>query len=201
MAPRGENRTKLVEAMRALSLVKGYPATTVDEVCAEAEVSKGSFYHHFDAKEDIGYAALDAYYDELVAALTAGDFNDTQDPAERLRGFLAHSGVVCAGPLMAHGCLLGSFALDLAETHPDMQRKLSAQFDALAGFVAELIDEAAAASDIELASAALSRQFLAVIEGSIVLAKAHADRRILDSGLALFAQHIDLLLQQRVSAP
>ena len=194
MAPRGENRAKLIDAMRTLSLTKGFPATTVDEVCTEAQVSKGSFYHHFATKDDLGQAALDGFFDELVLALTTGPFAADEDPVERLRRFVTHAGVVCSGPLLTHGCMLGSFTLDLAESHPDMRDKLSQQFSTLASYVADLIRNAGDDAGVALPAEELAQQFLAVIEGSIVLAKAHADPNIVNSGLALFANHLDLLL-------
>lgn len=197
MAPRGENRTKLIDAMRTLTLEKGYPATTVDEVCAEAQVSKGSFYHHFATKDDIGHAALDAYFDELVAALRDGTYQSAADPITRLRRFLEHAAIVCSGPLLTSGCMLGSFSLDLAESHPEVRAKLADQFEMLAAFVGDLLDDAATAAGVDLPVERLAQQFLAVIEGSIVLAKAHADPTILGSGVALFADHINLLLDPK----
>ena len=199
MAPRGENRQKLLDAMRTLTLSKGFPATTVDEVCAQADVSKGSFYHHFASKEDIGHAALDSYFDELVMALTAGLVGDDLGPVERLRVFVTHAGEVCSGPLLMNGCMLGSFALDLAESHPELQSKLSDQFSELAALVARLISDAAVATGTDPPAEQLAQQFLAIIEGSIVLAKAHADPAILGSGVALFADYLDLLLEQETT--
>lgn len=183
--------------MRSLTLSKGFPATTVDEVCAEAEVSKGSFYHHFATKEDIGNAALDEYFGELVAALTSAPAPGDAEAIDRLRAFVEHAGVVCSGPLLTNGCMLGSFALDLAESHPEVRAKLSDQFTALADLVAGLITDAATEAGIQLPATRLAQQFLAIIEGSIVLAKAHADPQILGSGVALFADHIDLLLERK----
>ncbi|MEL7207989.1 MAG: TetR/AcrR family transcriptional regulator [Actinomycetota bacterium] len=184
--------------MRTLSLAKGFPATTVDEVCAQAAVSKGSFYHHFATKEEMGAAALDRYFGDLVEALTTGPFTDVVDPVDRLHAFVEHAGVVCSGPLLRNGCLLGSFALDLAESHPEIRSKLASQFDTLAAFVAGLIDDAAGAAGIEVPAAALARQFLAVIEGSIVLAKAFADPGQLTAGVGLFADHLRLLFGREV---
>ncbi len=202
MPPRGESRAKLIDAMRELSLTKGYPATTVDEVCATAEVSKGSFYHHFQTKEDIGNAALDSHFDELLVALTdEGDQSGAAPSSptgavDRLHAFLDRASAVCSGPLLVNGCMLGSFALDLAETHPEVRARLDEQFTTLADYVAELIDAAGAEVGVELPTAALARQFLALIEGSIVLAKAHDDHSILATALDLFTQHLDLLLDR-----
>lgn len=199
MAPRGQNRDKLIEAMQTLSLTKGFPATTVDEVCAEAEVSKGSFYHHFETKEDIGHAALDGYFEGLVAALTNGSFTEIADPVERLHAFVKNAGVVCAGPLLRNGCMLGSFALDLAESDIAVRNKLANNFSIVTTYVAALIDNASEAADLHVASEQLAQQFLAIIEGSIVLAKAYADPKMLITGVDLFANHLELIFSQRAS--
>ncbi|MBL9052404.1 MAG: helix-turn-helix transcriptional regulator, partial [Tabrizicola sp.] len=43
--PRGEARARLIEAARSLVRHKGFAATSVDELCAAAGVTKGAFFH------------------------------------------------------------------------------------------------------------------------------------------------------------
>lgn len=191
--------------MSDLALSKGFPATTVDEVCKRAGVTKGSFYHHFGGKDDLGTTALQAYFDELKATFGAGAWIDEPDPVRRLRAFIAHAADVSTGPVMIKGCLLGSFALDLAESSPDVRERLSAMFVELRNMVADLIEPAARASGARLDAHALGDQFIAVLEGSIVLAKAHADPSATERGIWWFGQCLDLLLASgedgRRSAP
>src|SRR5882757_2899582 len=102
------HRLLLIAAMRCLILTKGFPATTVDEVCERAGVTKGSFYHHFQSKEDLGVAALRAYYDDVRVAFTGGGWAEIEDPWLRLRQFLRQAADVLTGPVMANGCMLGT---------------------------------------------------------------------------------------------
>jgi AcrR family transcriptional regulator len=46
-------RERLLKAARALFLLQGLDAVTVDDICLAASVSKGGFYHHFRNKEDV----------------------------------------------------------------------------------------------------------------------------------------------------
>jgi AcrR family transcriptional regulator len=46
-------RVRLLKAARALFLLKGLAAVTVEEICLAADVSKGGFYHHFPDKESV----------------------------------------------------------------------------------------------------------------------------------------------------
>ena len=189
------HRAALVDAMRKVALAKGFPATTVDEICQVAGVTKGSFYHHFASKEELGVAALEGYFADVVEAFSTGQWTAVEDPVLRLRGFLAHAAEVSAGPVMTYGCLIGSFALDLSESSPDIRERLAEMFTALRAFVAALVEQAAAHRGRDIDAGRFGDQFLAVIEGSIVLAKAHRDPSVPSRGIALLEDHLDLLLR------
>lgn len=188
------HRLALIDAMRKVALSKGFAATTVDEICELAGVTKGSFYHHFTGKDDLGAAALETYFDDVVAAFSAGGWDAVDDPVLRLQAFMAHAVEVATGPVLLYGCLIGTFTLDLAETSPTVRERLSAMFVALREVVAGLVEEAARHRGREIDDGEFGDQFLAVLEGSILLAKAHADPALPRRGLNLLRQHLDLLL-------
>ena len=52
-------RDHLIDVGLKLLHQRGYQATGVADVLEAADVSKGSFYHHFDSKEDFAAAALE----------------------------------------------------------------------------------------------------------------------------------------------
>lgn len=191
--PAGQ-RTALLDAVRQLALAKGFPATTVDEICERAGAAKGSVYYHFGAKEELGLAALRAYFDDLGAAFASGDWASADDPIQRLRGFVAHSADVCTGPLMAHGCLLGSFTLDLAGSSEPVRQLASTMFAGLRDMVAALIADAAGHCGVTVDPAALGDHFLAVVEGALMLAKAYDEPTVPRANLRLFGHYLELLL-------
>src|SRR4051812_25499922 len=47
-----KSQTKLLDATLKVVRTKGYNATRVEDVCAAAGVTKGSFFHHFESKDD-----------------------------------------------------------------------------------------------------------------------------------------------------
>lgn len=51
--PAEERRAQLLQAARKLFVAKGYRGTSINEIAAEAGVTKGAVYFHFDSKEDI----------------------------------------------------------------------------------------------------------------------------------------------------
>jgi TetR/AcrR family transcriptional repressor of nem operon len=60
--PRVSDAKKLTEAALGLIWESGYGATSVDDICAKADVKKGSFYHFFKSKADLEIAALEAHW-------------------------------------------------------------------------------------------------------------------------------------------
>jgi AcrR family transcriptional regulator len=62
-------RARLLSAAERCFARSGYDATSVAEVCAQAEVSKGAFYHHFDSKQAVFLELLTAWLDRLEGQL------------------------------------------------------------------------------------------------------------------------------------
>src|SRR5687768_6689821 len=56
---RAETRQRLTDAALGVFARNGYERATVDEIVREAGFSKGAFYVHFEAKEDIFWAMLE----------------------------------------------------------------------------------------------------------------------------------------------
>ncbi|MDP2481357.1 MAG: TetR/AcrR family transcriptional regulator [Candidatus Palauibacterales bacterium] len=172
-------REKLLASGHDLMLARGYSATSVDDICSASGVSKGSFYHFFDSKEGFGLAVLEAFHREGVERVRAGGYVRIEDPVERLRGFFDHLEAI-APEFWAEGCLLGTFAAELGETSPAIHARVAELFDELVArltpvFLAVVLDEEEAA--------ALAEETLVVIEGAVIMARAHDDPARIATGI------------------
>lgn len=185
-------KQKIVDSALQLMLDKGYSGTTVDEICANAGVSKGSFYHFFKAKEDIGLAALEAFINRGEELMRLGDFMEIEDPIQRAFGYLEHAEAV-SKDLWGDGCLLGNFALDLVRTHPAIRLRVTALFDGAIEKLAQIFQPIAARHDDGPTGMQLAEQYIALLEGSIVLAKAHDDWKRIPRGIKAFRGYLQLL--------
>jgi AcrR family transcriptional regulator len=58
-AARTERRQQLIDAAWRCASKQGFQSLTVDDVCAEAGVSKGAFYIYFEQKQDLLLALLE----------------------------------------------------------------------------------------------------------------------------------------------
>jgi AcrR family transcriptional regulator len=90
--PPAERRAQLLDCAQALFFTRGYEATTVNDILEMAGLSKGAFYHYFDAKE----ALLDALAERVAAQLIEDAAPVLEDPTldalSRLNAFVAQSG-------------------------------------------------------------------------------------------------------------
>jgi len=174
-----------MEAARELMLARGYSATSVDDICSAAHVSKGSFYHSFASKEELGLAVLNAYYQHGLSRLRNGDYVGIPDAGGRLLGFFDHLESV-APELWEHGCLLGNFATELAESSPEIHGRVSELFDellaALTPVFAPFGDDAKATTE----------QLLNVLEGAIIMGRAHSDPGRIAVGVRRFRRVVEM---------
>ena len=102
-------REKLLDTATELFPRQGYDATGVDELIECAGVSKGSFYHAFKSKEDLGLAVLDEYFRSRRQRLAEGPHRQIGDPVDRVLAFLDHAAAV-ADETWSGGCILATFS-------------------------------------------------------------------------------------------
>lgn len=91
-----DTRRALVRAARRLFNRRGYAATSLNDVCRQAHLTKGAFYHYFDTKEDLFVAVLEEVEGEFVQA-GASAADPAADVWEKLQAATASFLDACAG--------------------------------------------------------------------------------------------------------
>jgi AcrR family transcriptional regulator len=66
-----ETRTRIMDAAIRLFSTRGFNAASVDDICTEAGISKGAFYHHFETKQALFLALLDGWLQAIDNAIEA----------------------------------------------------------------------------------------------------------------------------------
>jgi AcrR family transcriptional regulator len=82
-------RAELIDCAQRLFLAKGYERTTINDVIAATGLSKGAFYHHFAAKEDLLEAIAGRFAEQAVVAARAVWDDASLDALGRLNRLLA----------------------------------------------------------------------------------------------------------------
>ena len=192
-----QSKERILAAAKELFLARGYAATTVDAICEKAELTKGSIYYFFDSKEDLGLAVLDWSLRRGAQMLASGPYVRIVDPVEKAFAFLKHV-EKCCPELWSGGCLLGSFALELADTNSRMQQAVAGMFQALADEIAEKLQPIAArcAGKQTPSASELADTLRGTIEGSIILAKAHRDPTRIPKAVRGFRRSVSRLIAE-----
>ncbi|MDO4514993.1 MAG: TetR/AcrR family transcriptional regulator [Lachnospiraceae bacterium] len=66
-----ERKKEIVKIAYKLFLIKGYDNTFVDDIIAESKIAKGTFYYHFESKEELLEAVINMIIDESTKGAEA----------------------------------------------------------------------------------------------------------------------------------
>src|ERR1700729_4216452 len=83
-----ESKTKLLDATLKVVRAKGYNATRIEDVCAEAGLTKGSFFHHFKSKEDLALARVPHWESGTLGAFGTAPYHEAADPLSRMIAYI-----------------------------------------------------------------------------------------------------------------
>src|SRR5262245_11155289 len=122
-------KEKLLDAAQALMLAKGYTATSVDDVCEAAGLTKGSFFHYFEGKEHLGRTVAQRFFAARREMFASAPFRQKKDPLDRVFGYVDFLTEMSRSPEAAKGCLLGTFVQELSDTHPTIRSVCAACFE------------------------------------------------------------------------
>jgi AcrR family transcriptional regulator len=82
-------RAELLDCAQRLFLTRGYEQTTVNDVIAATGLSKGAFYHHFRAKEDLLEAIAGRFARDALGFIQALQSDTELDALQRLNRLLS----------------------------------------------------------------------------------------------------------------
>lgn len=194
---RGDARTRLLEAARDVIRTRGFAATTVDDLCKAAGVTKGAFFHHFENKEALGAAAA-VYWTETTSAFFASaPYHDHSDPFDRLIGYIEFRKDIIEGDLAEFTCLVGTMTQEVYGSHPAIRDACAAS---IFGHAATLVPDIEAAMtargiSVDWTPASLAAHTQAVLQGAFILAKATGNTEIAKDSVDHLKRYVELLFK------
>ncbi len=191
------SKAKLLEAARDVIRAKGYAATRIEDVCAAAGVTKGSFFHHFDGKDDLAVAAADWWSSTTGALFAAAPYHAPADPLDRLLAYVDFRRALIDGGPADFSCLAGTMVQETFQTAPAIR---AACGRAILGHAATLeadIEAARRARGIQgdWSARSLARHMQGVLQGAFILAKATGDADAARESIDHLRRYVALLFE------
>lgn len=195
-----DTRRRIVDAAIRIIREKGYVATTIDDLCGAAGVSKGAFFHHFADKQAVALAAAAEFSARAEGLFEAPTIAGAASARDRIFAYLALRKALLHGDVVEFTCLFGTMVQEVWVTHPTLREACALAIGSHAG---GLVADLAAAKAIHAPQADWTPESLAfhtqaVIQGAFVLAKASGDAAVAVDSLTHLERYLGCLLPQSV---
>lgn len=119
--------TRLTILQKAFELIysKGYQTTSIDEIIATTQVTKGAFYYHFKTKDEMGVAIIE----EILKPTMLGSFikpiENSENPIEDFYNMISY--LLLEDPLLEvkYGCPVGNLTQEMTPWNNQFSLALS----------------------------------------------------------------------------
>jgi TetR/AcrR family transcriptional repressor of nem operon len=190
-----------LDAARDIVRTKGFNATSIDELCNAAGVTKGAFFHHFANKDALGVAVAEYWTATTTELFANAAYHAHRDPLARIMAYIDFRGELLAGEIAEFTCLVGTMVQEVYQTSDAIRaacnNSISGHAQTLAADFAAAIKKYESAPDVTADSLALHTQ--TVLQGAFIMAKAKGDVGIARESVAHLKRYMLMLFKQNVA--
>jgi TetR/AcrR family transcriptional repressor of nem operon len=192
-----ETRNKLLDAAMHVMRLRGYSATTVDDICKAAGVTKGSFFHHFESKEALGLAAAEHFAGMADVVFGDAPYRKLADPLDRVLGYIDFRVAILQGEICDYTCLLGTMVQELYDSNPAIRAACEKHMKEHIDFITK--DVAAAKSQYrsraKWSAESVAFHIQAVLQGSFIYAKVTQGPAVAVESLSHLRRYVQMLFK------
>ena len=196
MATKGTlTRRKIIEKSMQLFSVKGYYNTSISDILAAADLTKGGLYGHYASKEDIWYAV----YEEAVGiwkGIVFKGIRNNSDPLRRIEKFIENDMLDYLGTdVFEGGCFFLNMLVELSGQSASMSKQILRGFVRLSGLLRSWLEEADQKGVLQenLDLKEVANFIIISLNGAAALYISSRDRNILDQTVRQLKFYINQL--------
>jgi TetR/AcrR family transcriptional repressor of nem operon len=189
-------REKILDIAKSAVLAKGFQATSIDEIIAEAGITKSGFFYHFRDKNELARALVRRFRDQVEAALEdtfgrAGELTD--DPLQKfLIGLKLFAELVAEDHRDGSGCIIASicyqerlFDREVMSSIRDFSQSWRQRFH---GYLSDIARQYELAAGIDLND--LADMLACIIDGAIIMARVNNDHRFIERQVLAYRAYV-----------
>lgn len=199
IAPRDPERTRkrLLKAAFQEIHLSGFRSADMDAILAQAGVTKGALYYHFDSKEALGYAVVDEVIADIARDKWLHPLRNPTNPVDTLVGIVQSTSLKPQD--LRRGCALNNLALEMSPIDEGFRKRTAKLFkhwhDAITRALRTGQKHGVVRNDVDPDEVATF--LIAAYEGYFSLAKNSQDARVLRSGLKILIGYLEGLRARR----
>ncbi len=193
-----QTKQRLLDSAQQLMYSRSYSDVGVQEICKDAKVQKGSFYHFFPSKSALTVEVLEQLKMQMIENILLPAFAKDLTPAKRFERFIeyAYQYQVQLKEEFGYvlGCPMGNIALEMSTQDETIRKKVELLFESIFEVFVDVLEDAKAAGELENNSDIneLAQAALAYGEGVLMLAKTRNDPELIKRLLPKVADLIGL---------
>jgi len=169
MAIKKTSREEILKEAIKLFKIRGYYNTSMANIAEACGLIKGSIYHHFKSKDEIGLESLKyihKYFEDHIYSIA---YRTDITPKEKLElfiqkvdGYFLHS---------EGGCLLGNLALEVSHENIEFKEEIKAYFTAWENTLADILGSRYTKEE----SHTLAKEYVSLTQGAIMMMNLYND--------------------------
>ena len=183
----------ITESLKLFSL-KGFLSTSISDILAATNSSKGGFYNHFRSKDDLYFAVLkkakNVWRERNLDGLT-----EIENPIDKTKKLLANykDKYLKDSINFPGGCIFVTLSVELDDQRPNLASEIKKGFDGLKSMINRLLDEGKKSGQIreELNTKAIAEMVFAGMVGASVIYGVEKSATALDQRINYLLEVLD----------
>jgi TetR/AcrR family transcriptional regulator, transcriptional repressor for nem operon len=192
-----DTRQTIIEKAAVIFNKNGYQRTSMAMLCNALGLTKGAIYGHFADKDALAVEAF-RYSVGQLSERVGKKLREQKGEIGKLRAFALTFVDFFEDTVREGGCPILNTAVDSDDAHPQLHQEVRRVMTAWEGRLASMVDAGKETGEIrpETDGALFAANFIALIEGGILLAKTVGDRKYLERAV----KGINILLDRMAYA-
>ena len=171
MAIKKTSKEEILKESIKLFKVRGYHNTSMANIAEACGLIKGSIYHHFKSKDEIGLESLKYIHQYFIDNIYSIGLRDDLSDKEKLKLFVCKTDDYFLNS--EGGCLLGNLALEVSTLNLEFKEEIKAYFLAWEEALAKILETKYGRET----SLLLSKEYVALTQGSIMMMNLFAEKQ------------------------
>jgi AcrR family transcriptional regulator len=163
MAIKKTSKEEILKESIKLFKIRGYHNTSMANIADACGLIKGSIYHHFKSKDEIGLESLKYIHQYFIDNIYSIAYRDDLTDKEKLKLFVSKTDDYFLESV--GGCLLGNLALEVSTLNLEFKDEIKSYFLAWEKALAKIL-ETKYGKDT---SVLLSKEYVALTQGAIMM--------------------------------